>query len=255
MKVVITRPAEKGSDFGELLKKEGFEHILIPTLDLVFKTVKIDLDKYSWIVFTSPRGIEGLLKNINTEDFEKVVSKKIGVIGIETAKEFKNIFGRDVDVVPELYTAEHLLESLKLEVEMDEKVLIPTTPSTRDVLKNGLNADLVFVYSSEEPVDISKKLENLKKIIAEENKSNKKIVLTFTSSLTAKNFFKSVDKEFLDVLKEQFVVSIGPITKKTVDSFGFNSKMPETNYTTEGMLEIIKGLNIWFLYFIIDFVV
>ena len=48
MKVVITRPAEKGSDFGELLKKEGFGPILIPTLDLVFKTVKIDLDKYSY---------------------------------------------------------------------------------------------------------------------------------------------------------------------------------------------------------------
>ena len=125
-----------------------------------------------------------LLKNIITEDFEKVVSKKIGVIGIETAKEFKNIFGRDVDVVPELYTAENLLEALKLEVKMDEKVLIPTTPSTRDVLKNGLDADLVFVYSSEEPVDISEKIKDLKKIIAEENKSNKKIVLTFTSSLT-----------------------------------------------------------------------
>ncbi|ABR55278.1 Uroporphyrinogen III synthase HEM4 [Methanococcus vannielii SB] len=244
MKVVITRPIEKGSNFGEILKKEGFEPILIPTLDLVFKNINLKIDDYSWIVFTSPRGVEGLLKNLSLEDVKKVTSKKIGVIGIETAKEFKNIFGKDADIIPNLYTAENLLLALKKEVKSHEKVLIPTTPSTRDVLKEGLNAELVFVYSSEEPNDIDKKIDDLKKITANENKSGRKIVLTFTSSLTARNFFKHVDLSFLEVLKKQEVVSIGPITKKTVDSFGFDSKMHPENYTTKGMVFVIKGLSL-----------
>lgn len=255
MKVVITRPLEKGKDFSRMLEDAGFETVVIPTLELVFKKAEINLEKYSWIVFTSPRGIEGFFKNLISKDIEKVLTKKIGAIGIETAKEFEKIFEKPVDVIPELYTAEHLLEALKKEVKTGEKVLVPTTPSTRDVLKEGLNADLIFVYSSEEPENISEKLEELEKQVVSENKNNKKVILTFTSGLTAKNFFKHCTPEFLEVLKEQYIISIGPITKKNVDSFGFDSLMPEKNYTVEGMLSIIKALNIWFsiLYFVLLF--
>ncbi|WP_459201944.1 uroporphyrinogen-III synthase [Methanococcus sp. CF] len=244
MKVVITRPVEKGMDFSEMLEKTGFETIIFPTLELVFKKAQINLEKYSWIVFTSPRGIEGFFKNLTLEDIKKVSTKKIGAIGIETAKEFEKIFEKTVDVIPELYTAEHLLEALQREVKPDERVLVPTTPSTRDVLKKGLNADLIFVYSSEEPENIPEKLEELEKQVISENKNKRKVILTFTSGLTAKNFFKHCRPEFLELLKEQYVVSIGPITKKNVDSFGFDSLMPKKNYTVEGMLSVIKALNI-----------
>ncbi|ABO35542.1 uroporphyrinogen-III synthase [Methanococcus maripaludis C5] len=244
MKVVITRPLEKGKDFSEMLENAGFGTIIIPTLELVFKKAEINLEKYSWIVFTSPRGIEGFFKNLTSKDIEKVLTKKIGAIGIETAKEFEKIFKKPVYVIPDLYTAENLLEALEKQVKPGEGVLVPTTPSTRDVLKEGLNADLIFVYSSEEPENISKKLEELEKQVISENKNNKKVILTFTSGLTAKNFFKHCRPEFLELLKEQHVVSIGPITKKNVDSFGFDSLMPEKNYTVEGMLPVIKALNI-----------
>lgn len=255
MKVVITRPLEKGKDFSEMLENAGFGTIIIPTLELVFKKAEINLEKYSWIVFTSPRGIEGFFKNLTSKDIEKVLTKKIGAIGIETAKEFEKIFKKPVYVIPDLYTAENLLEALEKQVKPGEGVLVPTTPSTRDVLKEGLNADLIFVYSSEEPENISKKLEELEKQVISENKNNKKVILTFTSGLTAKNFFKHCRPEFLELLKEQHVVSIGPITKKNVDSFGFDSLMPEKNYTVEGMLPVIKALNIWFsiLYFVLLF--
>ena len=90
MKVVITRPTEQGIKFANLLKKEddNFEPILIPTLELVFKDVCVDLDKYDWVVFTSPRGVMGLFKNLDESGIKKINDKKIGVIGIESAKEF-----------------------------------------------------------------------------------------------------------------------------------------------------------------------
>lgn len=244
MKVVVTRPEEKGIYFAKLLDREGFEPILIPTLDLVFKDVEVDLDKYDWIVFTSPRGAEGLFRILKEDDLKKIMDKKIGAIGVETAKEFKKIFNKDVDVVPEKYTAENLLEALQKVVKEDEKILIPTTPSTRDVLKKNLpNVDLVFVYSSEEPKDIKEKLEKLKEIVREEKENGKKIVLTFTSGLTAKNFFKNSDEELLNLLKDQYVVSIGPITKKNVDKYGFDSLIPSDEYTINGMLNVIKKLS------------
>lgn len=245
MKVVITRPAEKGKDFSNLLEN-GFETVLLPTLELVFKKAQINLEDYSWIVFTSPRGVEGFFRNLDLEDAKKVLTKKIGAIGTETAKEFERTFGKAVDVIPQQYTAENLLEALQKQVKNGEKVLVPTTPSTRDVLKEGLNADLVFVYSSEEPANIPEKLKELEKQVISENSQDKKVILTFTSGLTAKNFFKHCSPEFLEILKKQYIVSIGPITKKNVDSFGFDSLMPEKNYTVEAMVPVIKALNIWF---------
>lgn len=63
-------------------------------------------------------------------------------------------------------------------------------------------------------------------------------------ALLQKNFFKHCSPEFLEILKKQYIVSIGPITKKNVDSFGFDSLMPEKNYTVEAMVPVIKALNI-----------
>ncbi|AEH07398.1 uroporphyrinogen-III synthase [Methanothermococcus okinawensis] len=252
MKVVITRPPEQGIEFANLLKENtnnnsnrnsnnDFEPILIPTLKLVFKDVSVDLDKYDWVVFTSPRGVLGLFNNLDKSDINKIKNKKIGVIGIKTAKEFKRIFGRDVDVMPNEYTADYLLKVLKEHINKDEKILIPTTPSARDILHKNLNADIIYVYSSEEPNNLKDKLKELKDIIIEEEKNNKKIILTFTSGLTAKNFFKNSDDELFNLLKNHYIVSIGPITNRIVEHYGFKGYIPN-EYTVEGMIEVIKSL-------------
>ncbi|UXM85167.1 uroporphyrinogen-III synthase [Methanococcus aeolicus] len=242
MKVIITRPTETGLQFANLLD-DDFEPILIPTLELRFKKIDTDLKKYNWIVFTSPRGVMGLYKNKNNIKNFDLTNKKIGVIGIETEKEVKKLFGRDADVIPKKYTAEHLLEELKKHVNEQDKILIPTTPSARDILHKNLNADLEFVYCSEEPSNIAQKLKDLKEIIKYEELKNNKIILTFTSGLTAKNFFKNADSELRELLKNHYIVSIGEITKKTVDSYEeeYNSIIPK-KYTINGMVEIIKKL-------------
>ncbi|MCS3900976.1 uroporphyrinogen-III synthase [Methanococcus voltae] len=240
MKVLITRPKQKAKNFSDMLIENGFEPLILPTLELSFKKVDVSLDNYDWIVFTSPRGIEGLFKNLTEIQKSQIKDKKIGVIGIETAKEFKKIFNFDPDLVPNSYTAENLLEALKKVVKPGEKILIPTTPATRDVLVKNLNADLLFVYSSEEPKDISENLDNLKELL--KNTGSDNLILTFTSGLTAKNFFKHVDDELMNLFKKCKVVSIGPITKENVDKFGFDSLMPEKTYTIDGMMELIKNL-------------
>jgi len=236
MKVVITRPKERANIFAELLKKDGFQPIIFPTLKLVYnKDVKVDLDNYNWIVFTSPSGVVGLY-NIIAHQKEKVKNKKIAVIGEKTAKTFKKYFGKEPDIIPKKYTAESLLEEIKKVVKEGDNFLIPTTPSTRDVLKNNLNADLLFVYKSVEPENLKEKIERLKEEIKDEN-----FILTFTSGLTAKNFFKYVDDEFADIIKDNHIIAIGPITAKVIKEFGFKALTPEI-YTIEGMLRVIKAL-------------
>ena len=238
MKVVITRPLEEGKKFAKLLEEVGtFEPVLLPTLEIVYNDVDIDIGEYQWIVFTSPRGVRGLFRNLDERGLKEIRDKKIATIGRETAKEFKRIFNKDVDIVPERYTAEDLLEALK-EVIGDEKILIPTTPATRDVLSKHLNGDVVYVYYSKEPEDLEARIKKLKSMLLEEKG---KVVFTFTSGLTAKNFFKNLDKEFLEILKDHYIVSIGPITNKVVESYGFKGYIPK-EYTVRGMIEVIKSL-------------
>ncbi|WP_456375382.1 uroporphyrinogen-III synthase, partial [Methanocaldococcus sp.] len=181
MKVVITRPKERSEVFAKLLKKEGFEPILFPTLEIVYnKDVNVDLNKYDWIIFTSPSGVIGLYNILDDRKKDRVKDKKIAVIGEKTAKTFKKYFGKFPDIIPKEYTAEKLLEELKKVINGNERFLIPTTPSTRDILKNNLNADLLFVYNSVEPKNLKEKIEKLKKELKDE-----KFILTFTSGLTA----------------------------------------------------------------------
>ncbi|HIP84803.1 MAG TPA: uroporphyrinogen-III synthase [Methanothermococcus okinawensis] len=238
MKVVITRPLEEGKRFASLLKEAGsFEPVLLPTLEIVYRDVDIDLGRYKWIVFTSPRGVRGLFKNLDEERLREIRDKKIGAIGRETAREFKRLFNRDVDILPDRYTAEDLLEALKGAVG-DEKLLIPTTPATRDVLSRHLKGDVVYVYNSKEPEDLKYRIKELKDMLVEEED---KAVFTFTSGLTVKNFFKNLDEEFLELLKDHYIVSIGPITNKVLESYGFKGYIPK-EYTVKGMIQVIKSL-------------
>ncbi len=237
MKVIITRPIERAKTFAELLKKENFEPVIFPTLKLIYnKNVEVSLNNYDWVVFTSPSGVIGLYNIINKNQKEIIKNKKIAVIGEKTAKTFKKYFGREPDIIPKEYTADSLLEEIKKVAKSNEKFLIPTTPSTRDILKNNLNADLVFVYKSVEPENLKEKINKLK-----EELKDKRFILTFTSGLTAKNFFKYVDEDFTNIIKNNYIVAIGPITAKVIKDFGFKPLIPK-KYTIEGILEVIKNL-------------
>ncbi|HIP17160.1 MAG TPA: uroporphyrinogen-III synthase [Methanothermococcus okinawensis] len=243
MKVIITRPLEQGVEFANLLKKEekDFEPVLLPTLELIYNKIPINIDEYDWIVFTSPRGVKGLFKNLDEEGLKKIKEKKIGAIGIETAREFRRTFNMEVDVVPKEYTAESLLESLKGRLSKKDRILLPTTPASRDILPKNLNGDVIHVYYSKEPDNLKYKISmDLKDKLSKEKDRN--VVLTFTSALTAKNFFKYVDEEFLNMLKKQYIVSIGPITNRAVGRYGGLKGYIPKEYTIKGMIEVIKYL-------------
>ncbi|WP_456374114.1 uroporphyrinogen-III synthase, partial [Methanocaldococcus sp.] len=98
------------------------------------------------------------------------------------------------------------------------------------------NADLLFVYNSVEPKNLKEKIEKLKKELKDE-----KFILTFTSGLTAKNFFKYVDNEFSKIIEKNYIVAIGPITGKVIEEFGFKPLLPKI-YTIEGIIEVIKNI-------------
>ena len=114
--VAITRPKDRAKKACEIVKELGGVPVLAPTLDLEpvntesLKNLVERKDDLDWIIFTSPTTIVSLNKFY--PDFIKTLSCKLAVIGNKTGKlAEKN--GMTVDLMPEDFTAEGLIEEFK----------------------------------------------------------------------------------------------------------------------------------------------
>ncbi len=242
--VAITRPKDRAKKACEIVESLGGTPVLAPTLDL--KPVNTDSlkglvarkDELDWIVFTSPTTIVSLNKFY--PDFIPTLDCKLAVIGNKTGKlAEKN--GLKVDLMPEDFTAEGLIEEFEKRGITDKTIGIPRTASARAILpqeleKLGNEVILAEAYKSLFPMDEKTVKELIGKI------ENHEIdAITFTSPLTVENFFEiAEDKQKLAKLLNDnlLTVSIGPITARVLDKYNIAHIYPDT-YTVPDMMELL----------------
>lgn len=242
--VAITRPKDRAKKACEIVEKLGGTPVLAPTLDLQpvntdsLKELVARKDELDWIVFTSPTTIVSLNKFY--PDFIPTLNCKLAVIGNKTGKLAENN-GLKVDLMPEDFTAEGLIEEFKKRGITDNVIGIPRTASARPILpqeleKLGNEVILAEAYKSLFPMDEKAITELFEKI------ENSEIdAITFTSPLTVENFFEVADdKEKLAKLLNDnlLTVSIGPITAKVLDKYDIAHIYPDT-YTVPDMMELL----------------
>lgn len=242
--VAITRPADRSKAACKIVEELGGQYVLAPTLDLKpvnsesLKNLIANKDLLDWIVFTSPTTITSL--NLFYPDFLKNLDCKVAVIGNKTGK-IAGEQGVKVDLIPEDFTAEGLLEEFEKRNITNQTIGIPRTASARPVLPEGLeklNNKVIVAeaYKSLFPMDENKINDLIAKI-----ENNEIDAITFTSPLTVTNFFKiSKNKEKLaDLLSNNLLtVCIGPITGKNLDQYNINYIYPDT-YTVRDMMELL----------------
>lgn len=242
--VAITRPADRSKAACKIVEELGGQYVLAPTLDLKpvnsesLKNLIVNKDLLDWIVFTSPTTITSL--NLFYPDFLKNLDCKVAVIGNKTGK-IAGEQGVKVDLIPEDFTAEGLLEEFEKKNITNQTIGIPRTASARPVLPEGLekfNNKVIVAeaYKSLFPMDENKINDLIAKI-----ENNEIDAITFTSPLTVTNFFKiSKNKEKLaDLLSNNLLtVCIGPITGKILDQYNINYIYPDT-YTVRDMMELL----------------
>ena len=242
--VAITRPKDRAKKACEIVEELGGVPVLAPTLDLEpvntesLKNLVERKDDLDWIIFTSPTTIVSLNKFY--PDFIKTLSCKLAVIGNKTGKlAEKN--GMTVDLMPEDFTAEGLIEEFKKRGITDKVIGIPRTASARPVLpeeleKLGNEIILAEAYKSLFPMDEDAVKDLILKI------ENRKIdAITFTSPLTVENFFEIVEdkQKIAKLLSENLLtVCIGPITAKVLEKYDIDHIYPDT-YTVPDMMELL----------------
>jgi uroporphyrinogen III methyltransferase / synthase len=240
--VVITRPEKQADDLARLLEKEGARVIHFPTIKITnpqdwsgLDAAVNKLDTYNWLIFTSANGVQYFFERLKEQhkDIRELKGIKICCIGPATAGQIE-ARGLKVDLVPEKFIAEGILQSFSAQNLQGQKILLPRAAEARDVLPAGLEkmgaaVDIVTAY---ETVNSGKKKEELLKLLEDDQID----VITFTSSSTVTNFLQIMGKDFVCPSKIK-IACIGPVTEATARKAGLNVDIRQEEYTMDGLVQ------------------
>ncbi|WP_333653831.1 uroporphyrinogen-III C-methyltransferase [Dissulfurispira sp.] len=247
-RILITREYTKDYEPLEDLGAEIFE---FPTIETVppesYKELDESIDKietYNWIIFTSANGFKYFMQRLldKERDIRDLKGVRICAIGTKTAETIKN-YGVKVDLIPEEFTAEGLIEAFSQQSTVNSlkemKFLLPRAEVAREVFPQkvrelGGEIDTPAAYRAIKPEKHGKRL---KRFLKEGRIS----VATFTSAATFNNFVDIMGEDAIEILKDVTIAVIGPVTAKAIEKAGLKVSITPKEATIKAMVdEIIK---------------
>ena len=244
--IVVTRSRTQSSLLSEKIRDMGGNPIEIPTIKIQKVEDNCELESeinrikdYTYIVFSSKNAVDIFFDKLNDMNYDARVlcNSKICAVGSETAKAIK-AKGIIADIVPKRYVAEGLYEELKDIINENDKILIPRAKNARDFLVNKLSEKSYVkeVITYESVIDADNKNLALQVIDDEEVE-----YITFASSSTVKNFMTLIGENNIKKLNDKKIISIGPITSKTIEDFGVKIYKEADEATIDSMIDIISN--------------
>lgn len=245
-RILVTRSRAQASSFAEGIEQLGGEPWEFPAIATVNPEDFGPLDKsiaeienYNWLIITSTNGVEKFFERLryHKKDIRALHSLKICAIGPATRAAIES-FGLFVDLMPDKFVAESLLEAFKGVDLKGKRILMARADIARKTLpdtlrKMGAQVDDAVAYRTIKGTGNVELLRNMLK--------EKMIhVATFTSSSTVKNFVDMVGKENVhQLLQDVTIASIGPITSQTILDYGLNVDIQPEEYTIPGLTNAI----------------
>lgn len=247
-RVLVTRARSQASELSNMIQELGGEAVEFPVIKIVptkesegYKQAIEQLGTYDWIIFTSVNGVNSFftkLKELKI-DIRKMGEAKIAAIGPKTAQLLEEK-GLIVEVLPQEFRAEGLLDSLEEHLKPGQRVLLPRADIARKILPEKLKEkglEVVEIDAYETVIDASNKSE-----IVELLREKKVNIITFTSSSTVKNFLEALkDEPIEELLNGVTLASIGPITTETAEKLGLNVEIKASEYTIPGLVQAISN--------------
>ncbi len=264
-RVLVTREHSGGF---ESLEELGAEVIQFPTIEIVPPENWDELDRaidtiesYDWIIFTSSNGVKYFFSRLfeKGRDIRELKGLKICAIGEKTAAAIGK-FGIKVDLVPESFNAEGLIEEFlnkcstinvqssgkdiepgtsNFEPFKGLKFLLPRAEVAREIFPDkvrelGGTIDVPVAYRAVKPDMHGKRLRRFLK-------EGRITIATFTSAATFNNFREILREEADELLKGVAIAVIGPVTARAIEKAGLKVQIMPKESTVEAMAdEIIK---------------
>lgn len=246
-RIVVTRPEAQASSLVEKITALGGTAIEFPVIEIVHDVDRCKLNEvlnnigcYDWIFFTSVNGVDIFFDVfvLQQRDIRTLHGIRICAIGPATKEKLRQK-GLMVDVIPERYCAEGIIDILKEKLQPGQKVLLPRARGARTMLPEGLKAlgvhvDEVYLYEAALPARVDRNL--TREII-----NGAVDIIMFTSSSAVKNFINIIGKENINRINNEIKIAcIGPITAETARSRGLQVAAEAKEYTIEGLMEAIE---------------
>jgi uroporphyrinogen-III synthase len=253
--VAITRPAGQAEEAGKLISEMGGIPYYIPAIEIKGLSDCAALKKFIWelqkgyvdyVILMSTNGVKYLFSAAQTFGLTMLLMeglKKTFVIAVgpKTAEAMKECYVR-VDLIPEKYSSEGLLEVLGEKEVKGKKIRIPrtsnATPTLTDKLREmGADVQEIYVYQSGLPAD-----EKLKIKFYEDLAGGKVDAVVFGSGLSAKNIFKMLSEkasmgQLRSLIKEKVTtVAIGPTTADALREMDVKVDVVPEDYLFENAL-------------------
>ncbi len=241
-RIVVTRAADQAPALSGRLRELGAEVLEVPAvriarLDLEpLRAALEELSDYDWIVFTSRNGVslfwEQLL--VSGRDARALAGLKVAAVGSATAGTLLE-HGVAVDVIPERFVAEGLLESLRDRADVrGSRVLHVGAEGARDVLRAGLeelgaSVTLLSVYRS---VPQREGAGNLRAALEQSEVD----LVTLTSASAVAGLVGAVGA---GAARAAPAASIGPITSAAARDAGLDVKIEAAEATMDGLVDAI----------------
>jgi uroporphyrinogen III methyltransferase/synthase len=243
-RILITRAHNQAKELSDLIREYGGNAIEVPTIKVIppedWKGLDFALCRikdYDYLIFTSVNGVKYFFLRFKKMGGKNLDLKglKIIAIGPKTAETIISQ-GFKVNLIPQEYIAEGIINDLSKEEIYGKKFLLPRSKIARNILPEkikeyGGSIDVIEAYQTVVPFESSEKILALLKDRGID-------IIVFTSSSTVRNFIKILEPYGKITLLEDIILTcIGPITASTAKEYGLKIKIIPNEYTIKALVK------------------
>jgi uroporphyrinogen-III synthase len=256
--IAITRPIGQAEEAGELIRTKGGIPYYIPAIEIKPLNNPEPLKKFitelqentvDYVALMSTNGVKHLfsateeIKQTN-QLYEGLKNVCVIAVGPKTAEALKEKNIR-VDMIPQKYSSDGLIEALSNTNLKNKTFRIPRTsnasPTLTETLQQmGADVQEIYVYESGLPID-----EELKTKFYQDLTEGHINALLFGSGLSAKNIFKLLTEkasmeQLRQILTEKVTtVAIGPTTAQALNELKITVDVVPNNYLFDSALDAL----------------
>jgi len=247
-RILVTRAIQQSGSLATLLRDEGAQPILAPTIRIgpppdpgPLLDAVTHLERYDWIVFTSSNTVDAVFASIAEAglDMRALGGIKVCAIGAKT-RDALAARGIVADLVPRDARAEGVIAALRPLLTGHARVLLPRAEVAREMLPDslrdaGAQVDVVTAYENLPPEP--RELERIRSLV---DRSEADAVL-FTSSSTVRNLFDLLGADAVERLSALDLFSIGPVTTRTAAELGLHVAATSAEQSIESLVTTVRA--------------
>ncbi len=247
-RMLVTRAVHQAGSLAALLRDEGAQPILAPTIRIAppldcspLHDAVTHLDCYDWVLFTSGNAVDAVFSSISDAglDVRALAGARVCAIGSKTQEALISR-GIRADLIPEDARAEGVIAALRPLLADRTRILLPRAELAREVLPDslrdaGAEVDVVVAYRNLPPEP--KEVERLASLV---DPAESEAIL-FTSSSTVRNLFDVLGDDAASRLNALDLFSIGPITTRTAERLGLGVEATSPEQTIESLVATVRA--------------